>query len=42
MSNMGHIEIRIEGKEGNLSSLNDKDFAVSTEEKKVTKEFYQL
>ena len=26
----------------NLSSLNDKDFAVSAEEKKVTKDFYQL
>jgi len=26
----------------NLSSLNDKDFAVSTEEKKVTQDFYQL
>ena len=26
----------------NLSSLNDKDFAVSEEEKKVTREFYQL
>lgn len=26
----------------NLSSLNDKDFAVSTEEKKVTKDFYKL
>ena len=26
----------------NLSSLNDKDFAVSSEEKKVTQEFYQL
>lgn len=26
----------------NLSSLNDKDFAVSAEEKKVTKEFYQI
>jgi adenine-specific DNA-methyltransferase len=26
----------------NLSSLNDKDFAVSAEEKKATKEFYQM
>jgi adenine-specific DNA-methyltransferase len=26
----------------NLSSLNDKDFAVSAEEKKVTQDFYQL
>jgi adenine-specific DNA-methyltransferase len=26
----------------NLSSLNDKDFSVSAEEKKVTKDFYQL
>jgi len=26
----------------NLSSLNDKDFAVSTEEKKVTQDFYKL
>jgi len=26
----------------NLSSLNDKDFTVSAEEKKVTKDFYQL
>lgn len=26
----------------NLSSLNDKDFAVSVEEKKVTQDFYQL
>lgn len=26
----------------NLSSVNDKDFAVSAEEKKVTKDFYQL
>jgi len=26
----------------NISSLNDKDFAVSTEEKKVTQDFYQL
>jgi adenine-specific DNA-methyltransferase len=26
----------------NLSSMNDKDFAVSAEEKKVTKDFYQL
>jgi len=26
----------------NLSSLNDKDFAVSAEEKKVTKDFYQI
>ena len=26
----------------NLSSLNDKDFEVTAEEKKVTKEFYQL
>ena len=26
----------------NLSSLNDKDFAVSAEEKRVTKEFYQI
>ncbi len=26
----------------NVSSLNDKDFAVSAEEKKVTKDFYQL
>lgn len=26
----------------NLSSLNDKDFAVSKEEKEVTKDFYQL
>jgi len=26
----------------NLSSLNDKDFTVSAEEKKITKEFYQL
>jgi adenine-specific DNA-methyltransferase len=26
----------------NLSSLNDKDFAVSAEEKKATKEFYQI
>jgi adenine-specific DNA-methyltransferase len=26
----------------NLSSLNDKDFAVSAEEEKVTKDFYQL
>lgn len=26
----------------NLSSLNDKDFACTEEEKKVTKEFYQL
>ncbi len=26
----------------NLSSLNDKDFAVLAEEKKVTKDFYQL
>jgi adenine-specific DNA-methyltransferase len=26
----------------NLSSLNDKDFAISAEEKKVTQDFYQL
>jgi adenine-specific DNA-methyltransferase len=26
----------------NLSSLNDKDFSVSAEEKKVTQDFYQL
>ncbi|MBK7878932.1 MAG: hypothetical protein IPJ83_00010 [Saprospiraceae bacterium] len=26
----------------NLSSLNDKDFEVSAEEKKVTQDFYQL
>lgn len=26
----------------NLSSLNDKDFAVSAEEKKVTQDFYQI
>jgi adenine-specific DNA-methyltransferase len=26
----------------NLSSLNDKDFAVSEEEKKVTQDFYHL
>jgi adenine-specific DNA-methyltransferase len=26
----------------NLSSLNDKDFAVLAEEKKVTQDFYQL
>jgi len=26
----------------NLSSLNDKDFSISAEEKKVTKDFYQL
>lgn len=26
----------------NLSSLNDKDYAVSTEEKKATKDFYQI
>jgi adenine-specific DNA-methyltransferase len=26
----------------NLSSLKDKDFAISAEEKKVTKDFYQL
>lgn len=26
----------------NLFSLNDKDFAVTQEEKKVTKEFYQI
>ena len=26
----------------NLSSLNDKDFAVTAEEKKVTQDFYQL
>ncbi len=26
----------------NLSSLNDKDFAVTTEERKATKDFYQI
>lgn len=26
----------------NRSSLNDKDFAVSAEEKKVTQDFYQI
>ena len=26
----------------NLSSLNDRDFAVSVEDKKVTQDFYQL
>jgi len=26
----------------NLSSLNDKDFAVSDKEKKVTQDFYQI
>ncbi len=26
----------------NLSSLNDKDFAVSAEDKKITQDFYQL
>jgi len=26
----------------NLSSLNDRDFAVSAEDKKVTQDFYQL
>lgn len=26
----------------NLSSLNDKDFAVSAEEKKTTQDFYQI
>jgi len=26
----------------NLSSMNDKDFAITAEEKKVTQDFYQL
>jgi adenine-specific DNA-methyltransferase len=26
----------------NISSLNDKDFAVTAEEKKVTQDFYQI